>query len=956
MSSTQYVPVSFELLESRVLLSGAFAPTSEPIDFPVDAGVIDATDWSANSTLNAIPDDGLDDTAALQAVLDAYARAGRVIYLPDGQYDLSSTLEFKGIGTNVAARTFFQGESRDGTILRLADNSGLAGPVLLTGDSVAQHFRNSVQNLTIDIGAGNPDATGLAFNASNQGTAKNLLIRSGDGQGAIGLDLSHADEIGPLLVDNVEVIGFDYGIQSEFQTNSKVLKNITVRDQNLAGLLNYNSSIITVEGFKSVNNVPAVLNARPSGSTLPSNGRIVMVDSELIGTGGASSQAAIVAGSNNFKPKVYLRDVQVSGYDQAVANGLEFTTKVGNVSLPNIDVDEYWFAGALSNRRGGTFELFEDSPDTMLGLAAVATPDVVHDPLSQWAGPQDFGASPGDGNDDTAALQAAIDSGATTVYLPYGDWQIDGRVELRGNTQRLVGVGGRIFSASETGKIVLGDSGPATVTVDQIENFDPAGGSTVSFEHDSNRTWSFRNFLGFDYTPTAAAPGDLFLTDVAAIAVNAEQVTFRNQNVYATQLNIETEAGATDSSLPDEKILNDGATVRILGLKIERPGTIVRTINGGKTELLSVYFNGSGVSGAADPAFVTVESALSVAQFTSPPGTPYSVIAEETRNGITRTTSDFDPADVYSAFDDAALWNVRQEVIVDNADTDGFSVNAQADWGTAAPFNGGFIGSDIRYSDTVGAEATFDPGLSTAGEYEVYLRWTNDRGSGASNGHASNTPVYVKLADGTEQRLEINQDATESGGYWQSLGTFDLDAASTVRLAVEAETNGKVIVDGVRLQLIQADQGDQGGDPGDQGGNNTNDNIFATGQTISFNNTLYDRWLDADGRKQDYRVDTRPSTGTTDVKWQVINEGNGIYRFESQQYSNRYLASGTPEEVTTVNNNTGATRWSLVGNAGQYQLQNVATGEFLRLNGGSFDIDLTANSNDNGTRWDIIVI
>ncbi len=50
-----------------------------------------------------------------------------------------------------------------------------------------------------------------------------------------------------------------------------------------------------------------------------------------------------------------------------------------------------------------------------------------------------YGGKANDGIDDTSALQAAIDSGASTVYLPKGTWQIGGTVHLRSHVRHLLG-------------------------------------------------------------------------------------------------------------------------------------------------------------------------------------------------------------------------------------------------------------------------------------------------------------------------------------------------------------------------------------------------------------------------------------------------------------------------------------------------------------------------------------
>ncbi len=94
-------------------------------------------------------------------------------------------------------------------------------------------------------------------------------------------------------------------------------------------------------------------------------------------------------------------------------------------------------------------------------------------------------------------------------------------------------------------------------------------------------------------------------------------------------------------------MLNDNAQVWILGMKTEDEGTVIKTINGGATELYGTLHVGGGVSDEANPRFVTIDSAFSAAGVA---GGKFSLLASETRNGETRTTDTFNHADVYTAY------------------------------------------------------------------------------------------------------------------------------------------------------------------------------------------------------------------------------------------------------------------------------------------------------------------
>ncbi|MEM8737038.1 MAG: glycosyl hydrolase family 28-related protein [Planctomycetota bacterium] len=774
-------------------------PIRAEVVFPADAGVINVTDFGVT------PDDGVDDTAALQALLEqkVVKPSGGddlILYFPDGVYLLSDTLQIPPPARYIN----LQGQSQSGTILKLQDRLRVRGKAFQDamfnfGSGSADRFENSLRDLTLDVGVGNPAAVGLRFNASNQGVARDLTIRSSDPDraGAIGLDLGYNGTIGPLLIKNVTIEGFDTGIRSQYEANSKVLEDITLRHQNRLGWQNSNTATVMVRNLVSENQVPVIdvgpALSRPKGARDPGNGRLVLIGGSFTGTGRAAKHAAVRV--RNIVPRVYLRDVQTTGYAQAVRR--EARAKQGNVGLPDGHVEEYWFGGPGLARRGGTFQAFDNTPDTTLGLPVRETPSAPDEPPSAWVSPAAFGGVANDGQDDTTALQAAIDSGARTVYLPHGTWHVEGRVELRGNVHRLLGTEASLETTGN-GRIVLGDQGPHTVVVERISGR-LGRAPRVTYEHDSGRTWVFKNVSQWQYHPAADAPGDLFLEDVASGSRRGE--TFRNQNVWARQYNNEVPADTTDPARPQAKITVDAARLWVLGLKTEAPGTIVKTVNGGQTELLGVYRNGPGASGPDNPAFVTEDAALCVVVFSIRPNNAgYALYARETRDGVTVDVPRFNKANVYSAFDDRDLWHLRQSVYLDNADTRG--VTLRGDWTTAARFDGGFIGENYAVSQTVGDTAVFAPDLPEGGVYEVAVRGVRP---GASRNEPAPKPaaaVEVRSLDGVQQ-VAINP--RNDGGRWVTLGNFRFgpgEAGRVVYTVTDGEDTG-LVVDGVRFTRVK---------------------------------------------------------------------------------------------------------------------------------------------------------
>lgn len=591
---------------------------AQNVVFPSDSGVIDVT----KSPYNAIPNDSKDDTTAIQRALSQEANGNRIIYLPNGTYLVSDRLNWPqgDRGGLHQKRTIVQGQSQDGAVIKLQDSApGYQDPdhpkaVIWTGEAPAQRFRNAIRNLSVNTGSGNPGASGIQFIANNQGGIRNVKIISEDCQGKIGLDMSYTEEIGPLLVRGLHVDGFDIGIRTYWKTASVTFEDVTLKNQNVFGWENY-GQMTFIRGLKSNNAVPALKNVKDNPS------HVVLVDANLAGIGKASSKPAIW----NQK-SMYLRNLTTSGYETSVKHDDKGRGNEPGISASEV---EQWLSHLNPKH------LF-DTREGSLNLPIEETPKVQWDALSEWATPLDFGGQPDDEVDDTKAIQAAIDSGATTVYLPNGNWRVEDEVKLRGNVQRFLGTEAQLAGS---GTIKLAEGTAPVVVVERMEIEDGA-----TFVHDSERAWVLSSLQNPNYTNTSTGTGDLFIDDV----VFANPVVFRNQNVWARQLNQETN---TQQTSDDAKIINDGGSLWVLGLKTERPGTIVKTINGGRTEVLGAFLYSTGGE-KIDPAFINNQSAICLVGLAerSFQDNPIQTWVRETRNGETRTLDTLGKAVLYVGY------------------------------------------------------------------------------------------------------------------------------------------------------------------------------------------------------------------------------------------------------------------------------------------------------------------
>jgi len=470
--------------------------------------------------------------------------------------------------------------------------------IIFTGPAPAQRFGNSIRNLTVDTGLGNSGAIGIQFNASNQGSMRQVTVQSGDGQGVVGLDFGFADEIGPLLVKGVTVKGFQYGIMSGYTVNSQTFEDITLQNQSVYGFWNY-SQVINIRNLTSTNAVPTIYNGVGGIS------HMTLLNASLDGTGDAINQSAIINGGN-----LLARDITTTGYQGAIASD--------SIKLSEPIVSE--FVSSDISRLSST-------ATATLNLPIRETPTVPWDDptTTPWANVVAYGAIPNDGIDDTSAIQAAIDSGRTTVYLPVGDYNLQSTVLVRNNVRRIIGTEAYIEVPNTVNPGFRVVDGTSSVVL--IERIQSGYASTPTIENASSRALVIQDATNVSGNMTGS--GDVFLENV--VSNPFQSWTFNGQNVWARQFNVENMG---------THIVNNGGNLWILGLKTERGGTLINTRNGGKTELLGgLAYTTTGIFDGtqSDPIFINNESSVSISLAEVNYGAPaYSSYIRGIRGGVTQ--------------------------------------------------------------------------------------------------------------------------------------------------------------------------------------------------------------------------------------------------------------------------------------------------------------------------------
>ena len=637
-----------------LLLLTPFWGIAQNIVFPPESGVVNlVTDprYRLRPNDNSVEAATYNSDKIQQAINDCSGDkpdVSQTLYFPNGTYYVNKKMSLGSITgqATTSQNVTFQGQSRAGTIIRLLDASPGFGEVgAMVGVPVLVFFEgtfnntaaaNYVKNLTIDIGANNPNAIGLDFHNNNQGGISDITIKSSDSQrrGNTGLKMN-IENTGIGYIQNVRVEGFDYGIQVGAYIIAYIYEDIELEGQRVAGLVNQDKPI-QIRRLTSRNAVPAIINTPVSSTVGPGVGSIVIIDSQLLYTG---DPAASVPAINNREGSVFARNLTITYPVRILDLGVDRSAE-----LPD--------GGEFSSR--GVYDINGKTTGKSMNLPVKDAPVVPWDEdFSNWAivDPDANGSA-----DDADAINAAIATGKSTVCVRYGNIYVNKTIK---------------FPDGHTVKrfLVLGNMKPTSATLTTVDgNFDPAVKKPV-FEigtgvHDALVIEGVRTINGkyFQYIQNNSTktlilrhsqykgsnrvyrnrydadhkPGPLFIEDVASAAQTPYGTTqpgpgylFDHQEVYARSINPEN---------VNPFMVNQGGKFWVLGFKTEGLGVPFTTTQGGFTEVLGGEVNGV----FPDPhqeMINNVESSVSIiasekARFDN---RVRDIIVVETQNGVTKT-------------------------------------------------------------------------------------------------------------------------------------------------------------------------------------------------------------------------------------------------------------------------------------------------------------------------------
>ena len=502
----------------------------------------------------------------------------KILYFPNGVYKITKKVEYtltdlqNTRGAELNRQIHFQGQSEKGTVFKLADNSpgfeeGSETPVIsfMKGEHSNIAMSNTFENITIDIGAGNPGAIGLHFYANNTGAVRNVTIRSSDekGKGAIGLAILRGPVSG-CLIKNLTVNGFDYGIKVADYSIFTVFEHINLNNQRKAGFWVIDN-VVSIRGIKSTNAVPAL---QQTGS----HGMVCLLDSDLQGL--KNSPSAIVIYGGYF----FARNIRTNGYGKSVK-----TYKGKDISESRIT--EFHTHPPQSPFNSGKL--------STLNLPIEETPvPVWENDFTEWANVADYGA-PADGKTDaTASIQRAMNSGKKVIYFQPGKYLIDSVINVPASVERIsfmftdLIAGENLKKLSFKGAFKITGESKKPLLIEDLFAWEKWNGAHFLVEHASKRTVVMSDIhtqVGSQYINSVGG-GKVFIENVCTTDENPKKkcFVFNNQKVWARQINPERS---------DPEVVNRNSDLWVLGFKTEAKGVSFELSEGARMEVFGGVVN-----------------------------------------------------------------------------------------------------------------------------------------------------------------------------------------------------------------------------------------------------------------------------------------------------------------------------------------------------------------------------
>ncbi len=482
-----------------------------------------------------------DDTAEIRAAITAANDTRRAVYLHPGTYLVSGTLEFRQDIFETRNNTSY---TRFGQTL-LGSYCGSEKPTIRLADGTATQTNEQViaaEPFPV-ISMWRPVSGATGPDQSDDGRDWDQVIRNvhivlGNNPGAVGIRHKGAEGSATqeVTIDatggfagfynmngtggytyNVEVIGGRYGIyQEDGHGGSILVAGLTLSGQTDTPIALRGFTPFGVVGFHITHNNGRIISSiigPETNHTVPgelrlelgphdSSGHIYLVDGQIDVTGGTDETL------RNTNRSVYLKNVYVRGQTNVLVNSTSGRLRAASPSAW-ARIGEFSYTGPYNSLYGEEGHLIGGARTEQTyynGTLYATTADITvsdsssppGDLISRHLYPVALcnveasnnvfatahGANPNDTNDDTAAIQAAINaaaSGSNRVFLPASSatpsFALTGQYQIRGTL--LLGAQTKLCGATRYSSVLDARGWGSSSDLPVIETVDSPSASTV---------------------------------------------------------------------------------------------------------------------------------------------------------------------------------------------------------------------------------------------------------------------------------------------------------------------------------------------------------------------------------------------------------------------------------------------------------------------------------------------
>lgn len=498
------------------------------------------------------------------------------------------------------------------SVLYLASN--LEGNATGSGEA---GYKNDIWNLTIEIGNGNPGAIGIDWQASNRASIKNVNVISDDRMGRAGLSIArtaaNGSGVGPALVKNFSVIGFDYGIYANAKANQVgvTFEYINLQQQQVYGVLN-GGMPNWFRKVSSINKVPVFINCIKGPECAQSIGSLAVIDGSFAG-GSGNTNAVLVQNNQRNSGVTFLRNIRTSGYKAALAIG------PSNVVVPGATIAEWaWpLPGSTFPGSAGKSLNLQDIPNTPEFVNNTFGAETCSD-SGDWADVTCYGADRNGKKDSTSSIQSAMDSHKPVIYFPFGAYVIDGTVHIPNSTRKILGLNSVIYRWGRRNGAIFSCDSTSGKSV-EIRTFDFGRNVNPTFSNNCSGALVLADLFNPGSYSNSTRDSRLFLEDVAI----PNAMTITDETMYARQYDVEGGFPTFTNS-----------TAWIFGFKTEN-GLLTGILRASNSvvEVIGAAHYLNGGTGSV-PQYQFDNTTFSVADFVTAAGWPITI--SETHSGAIR--------------------------------------------------------------------------------------------------------------------------------------------------------------------------------------------------------------------------------------------------------------------------------------------------------------------------------